>query len=102
MPSMWPAGPLTSNSKRLALPFQTLLTTDVPSYSTHCFEPVNGYMRRETWVFQVLKWKSKSCCPSRLEAFGFDCVASCALPGCGKLDSTSTANVKIHSPVFIL
>src|SRR4029450_4320034 len=91
---MWPAGPLTSNSKRLALPFQTLLTIDVPSYSTHCFEPANGCTRRETWVFQMPKWKSKSCCPSRLETFGFVCVASCALPGCGKLDSTSTTNVK--------
>src|SRR5437667_10095158 len=64
-PSMWPPGPLTFNSKRLALTFQTLLTTEVPSYSIHSFEPVSGCTRRETWVFQVAKLKSKSCCPSR-------------------------------------
>src|SRR4029453_5676472 len=80
-PSMWPPGPLTSNSKRLALPFQTLLTTDVPSYSIHCFEPANGCMRRETWVFQVPKWKSKSCCPSHCvgegSSFGSDGLEFC-------------------------
>src|SRR4030095_9413244 len=65
-PSMRPAGPVTFNSRRLALPLQTLLTTEVPSYSTHCFDPVKGCTRRETCVFQVPKLKSKSCCPSRV------------------------------------
>src|SRR5581483_10357926 len=46
-PSMWPAGPSTSSSTRLARPFQTGRTTDVPSYSTHVSEPVKGCWRRE-------------------------------------------------------
>src|SRR4030095_11976295 len=95
MPSMWPAGPLTSNSKRLALPFQTLLTTEVPSYSTHCFEAVKGCTRRETWVFQVPKLKSKSCWPSRF--FG-DC-SGLAAPAS---DATIRAEHRRHARKYLI
>src|SRR4029450_5089160 len=91
---MWPAGPLTSNSKRLALPFQTLLMTEVPSYSTHCFEAVKGCTRPETWVFQVPKLKSKSCWPSRF--FG-DCSGSAALAS----DATISAWHKRHGRKYL-
>src|SRR5437870_11847165 len=95
-PSMWPAGPLTSNSNRLALPSQTLLTTEVPSYSTHCFEPVNGCTRRETWVFQVPKLKSKSCSPSRCvgegRSFGFDGSEFC----CANPDRGCKMTTNVH------
>src|SRR5262249_8930532 len=73
---MWPAAPLTSNSKRLARPFQTLVTAEVPSYSAHSFEPVNGCTRRETCALQLPKLKSKSCWPSR---FSDDCSGPAAL-----------------------
>src|SRR4029453_396359 len=93
-PSMWPAGPLTSNSKRLARPFQTLLTTEGPPYSTHCFEAVKGCTSRETWVFQVPKLKSKSCWPSRF--FG-DCSGSAALAS----DATISARHKRHGRKYL-
>src|SRR2546425_3285812 len=64
-PSKCPAGPSTTSSTRLARPFQTFLTTVAPWYSTHVVEPVKGRSRRLKWVFQVPKWKSKSCWPSR-------------------------------------
>src|SRR6266849_6159744 len=64
-PSKCPAGPSTTSSTRLARPFQTFLTTVVPSYSTHVVEPVRGRSKRLKCVFHVPKWKSKSCWPSR-------------------------------------
>src|SRR5215469_606019 len=67
---MCPAGPPTSSSSRLARPFQTLRTTEVPSYSTHVVEPVNGCSSRLRCVFQVPISKSKSCWPSRGAAAG--------------------------------
>src|SRR5262245_12776900 len=75
-PSTWPAGPLTFNSKRLARPFQTLVTIEVPSYSAHSVEAVNGCTTRETCVFQLPKLKSKSCWPS---CFFGDCSGPAAL-----------------------
>src|SRR4029453_4940238 len=94
-PSMWPAGPLTSNSKRLVRPCQTLLTTEVPSYSTHSFEPVNGCTRRETCVFQLPKLKSKSCWPSRF--FG-----DCSGPAAPANDATISAGHKRHARKYLI
>src|SRR5262249_6281439 len=61
----WPLGPSTWSSTRLARPFQTLLTTVVPSYSSQVVEPVRGWSKRRRCVFQRPISKSKSCWPSR-------------------------------------
>src|SRR6266536_6459148 len=100
--------PVTIGAIRLDLlplrarPSQILCVVTVPLSSIDLFDPDSGSSTRLICVFQTPKLKSKSCCPARLEAFGFACVVSWALADCGKLDRTSTTNVKIHPPVFIL
>src|SRR6266496_2980108 len=74
-PSICPAGPSTSSSNKLARPFHTRRTREVPSYSTQFVEPVNGFLRRDTWVFQLPKLKSKSCC--RFSSLAVWCKVVC-------------------------
>src|SRR5215470_12393326 len=68
-PSRCVVGLLTSSSPRLARPSHTFRTTEVPSRSTHSFEPVSGRSRRLMCVFQLPNSKSKSCCPSPALSF---------------------------------
>src|SRR5215813_8597904 len=68
-PSRCIVGLLTSSSPRLARPSHTFRTTEVPSRSTHSFEPVSGRSRRLMCVFQLPNSKSKSCCPSPALSF---------------------------------
>src|SRR5438094_3684455 len=75
---MCPAGPSTSSSNRLARPFQTGRTKEVPSYSTQCLETVNGFLRRVTCVFQLPMLKSKSRCRFSSLPACCDVVSPCA------------------------
>src|SRR6185437_10694026 len=59
-----PAAPPARYSARLARPPQTRLTTVMPSMSTQSCAPHRGCIRREEWVCQVPKSKSKSWLPS--------------------------------------
>src|SRR5262249_24152119 len=54
-----------------------------PSYSTHLVEPLSGWSKRRRCVFQVPKWKSKSCWPSRAAGTAFG-DSSFAIPEASK------------------
>src|SRR5215469_13111028 len=43
----------------------------MPSMSAQSFDPESGCIRREEWVFQAPKSKSKSCAASRIVSVGW-------------------------------
>src|SRR5215470_20371241 len=95
---MCPVGPSVSNSSIWERPSHTLRVTEVPSNSTHLFDPVIGFNRRFKWIFQLPSSKSKSCCPSRSELAceEFAIGALCADPGIAQAAMIRMHNRKLH------